>query len=126
IDASPDGPPDGDAGGSPMCDPRDRFEGLVHIVELDGLVSASGFTLSADERTIYLSQKQSTQLNLGLYVATRPTKNAPFGPFTGLDKLNTLTDEWAPSLSDNQLDLYWTSSYGSIGDYTILRSHRAS
>ena len=101
--------------------------------------TASGFALSQDGLTAYVSHKASTQYDI--YVATRSSTSAQFDSIDLLDNVNHATqDDRSPWLSPNGLTLYFwrqgsdiyvatrtstSSSFGTATAVTALNSGQA-
>jgi Tol biopolymer transport system component len=85
-----------------------------------------GASLSPDELTIYFaSNRQSPGSADGdIYVATRASRDEPFGAAVSLPTVNTGSDERHPSISPDGLTLFFHSSRG--GNYDLYASTRAN
>jgi len=117
-----------DAAPSP-CDLDAPFQDLHKVPGINSAAEDFGPTLSADERTIYFvrySPADPTGLSsLDLYVATRPSRDEPFGAAVPLDALNTIYEDSDPSLSPDELSLYFASNRDGAPDiFVARRAHR--
>jgi hypothetical protein len=79
--------------------------------------------ISEDGRTLYFSSNRSG--NPDLYRTTRPDATSAFADAQPIVELNTTTDELAPVLSRDGLELYF-SRYLGLGDTGIFRATRAA
>jgi len=84
--------------------------------------------ISADGLSIYFASNRPGAYGLGdLYVATRPTTNDDWGQPVNLGPtFNTSSYDEAPSISDDGLELYFTSQRLGIGNYRLYVSTRAT
>ena len=82
--------------------------------------------ISADGLSLYFVSIRSGGYGLGdLYVATRPTTNDDWGESVNLGPtFNTSDYEEAPSISTDELSLYFTSQ--RLGDYHLYVSRRTT
>jgi hypothetical protein len=127
VEAVPglDGAPDGR-----RCDPGKDFGEPVRIEGLNSLeTSDQDVRLTADELTLVYARgvPGSEDSKLNLYLATRPSRDAAWStpsmaPFA---RINDLSEQRAPSLSDDGLTLYF-ANYVVGEKYEIAVATRAT
>jgi RHS repeat-associated protein len=108
-------------GADTACDPDAPFGPISQVFAGD--LTADGFTLSADEKTAYVSRKASTDYDI--YVTTRNSTSEPFVALSPVDPVNSPFDDRAPWISDDGLRLYfWTKNTGWPGSGNLMMSSR--
>jgi RHS repeat-associated protein len=108
-------------GADTACDPDAPFGPISQVFAGD--ITADGFTLSADEKTAYVSRKASTDYDI--YVTTRNSTSEPFVALSPVDPVNSPFDDRAPWISDDGLRLYfWTKNTGWPGSGNLMMSSR--
>lgn len=86
----------------------------------------TGGEISRDGLSLWWSSWRPDRTNeFDLFFSTRPSRDAPWGPATSVDELNTLELEAFPTLTDDRLDLVFIS-LGPGLDRDLFSSTRAS
>ncbi|RPJ23414.1 MAG: hypothetical protein EHM35_17300, partial [Planctomycetaceae bacterium] len=86
-------------------------------------------TISVDGLTLYFcSNRSGGQGSVDLYMITRATKKDPWGPPVNLGpKVNSSSFESCPSISSDELELYFQSNRpGGYGGFDVYVSRRAT
>jgi len=117
VEPTPDAVPE-------PCDLAMPFGDPTALTALNGADDDEFASLSPDELTIYYA---SNRLNpgtadLGIFVASRASRDLPFGAPVALDVVNTIDDDRSPSISPDGLELYFHSS--RTGFYELYVSTR--
>ena len=108
-----------------------RADEFAAAVEVPGINSASreeGFSLAPDGLTLFFASNRGADLNveseldMDLWVATRPSTSADFGAAESLVALNSSGEELDPQLSPDGVELLFTSS--RAGNFQLLRAVR--
>jgi hypothetical protein len=106
------------------CDLSKPFGAPVPIAELNTAANELSARLTHDELTIYFQTDPSGDAGVSLAgylgggdiaTATRAKASDPFGPATILAGVNTASDEYDPSVTGDNLTLYFTSNRNSDG-----------
>jgi Tol biopolymer transport system component len=92
------------------------------VTELDTPSIECGGQISEDGLTLYFDSNVGG--NPDLYVARRPSRTSPFGAATPIVELNTGSSEADPSMTPDELEIYFTSDRDTGN--CIYRSKRAS
>ena len=88
--------------------PQEPFAELVQLAAINSPARDDSPCLSEDGLSLYFaSNREGGQGNFDLYVATRRGTTEPFGNVTNLAGINTLADEYGPSISKDGLTLFW-------------------
>ena len=105
--------------------PAGVFGAAVNVKELNTPATETGPVPTADGLVLYFgsSRDDPAATHLDVWMATRPTKDAPFGTPTKLDALNTAEDDWPTWLSPDGCRLYLsTNRSGSYDVYVAQRT----
>jgi hypothetical protein len=110
--------PDAGGGGvdaaAPACDPAKPFKAPVVLASVSSPEDDGSASLSADERTMYLSTRRSSARSQ-IFVATRDDRRSAFSAPVPLDPVN-IGDSFSPSATADDLTLYLISNgLGSVG-----------
>jgi hypothetical protein len=106
------------------CDPTAPFGAAVPIAELATKADDLAARLTPDELTIVFAHGTAAP-NYDLYLATRTNTTDPFGAPTLLASVNSVYSDDSPSLSPDQLALFFDSTRTS-GMVHIYSSQRAT
>ena len=117
-------PSDGSA--SPRCNPDSPFGAPVPISEINTAASEEGADLSADELTMYFSSTRTGTLGgYDIFMATRPTRTAPWGNIVAVTGVNTAGgNERFPMVTGDGLTMY--AMIGVTPNYEIGIAARTS
>jgi len=115
----PDGASAGDASAGCTLGP---WSAPRHLAGVNTSADEGGPALSADKLTLYFESSRAGGLDL--YRATRDSTQADFGSVTALAQLNTSFDDNDPTLSADELTMYFASD--RLGSGRLYRATRAS
>ncbi|HUS32459.1 MAG TPA: hypothetical protein VMZ53_28355 [Kofleriaceae bacterium] len=87
--------------------------------EYNGTIESSGTTI------IFPSGRAGGMGSADLYMATRPSTSEPFATPVNLANVNSVAADMAPTLSNDELTLYFTSNRGG-GPFRLYEATRAS
>lgn len=108
-----------------------RSEEFAAPVEVPGINSAArdeGFSLTPDGLTLFFASNRGadpsleSELDMDLWVATRPSTAADFAAAESLADLNSTGEELDPQLSPDGSELFFTSS--RAGNFQLFRAVR--
>jgi hypothetical protein len=104
--ASSDGAPD--SAPALRCNPSSPFGAPMAISEINTDASEEGAYLSPDELTMYFSSNRSGTLGgYDIFMATRPTRTAPWRDIVPVTGVNTSTgNERRPMVAGDELTMY--------------------
>jgi hypothetical protein len=125
-------PPDTGDGSSDAaeaaCDPRAPFGPPALLTELDTAANESSLRLSADYRVAYFSSDRDGDAGgWDLFTATRTDPIGSFAPATPLSTVNTIYEEYDPSVSGDGTTLYFSSDRpGGLGGLDVYVATRAN
>lgn len=99
----------------------------TNLVELNSIVDDSDPALSADGLSIVFASDRSDSLGArDLYMATRPSRAAPFGPTSHLAHLSSTTGDVEPAFSADGRTLYFASDRpGVLGGRDLWNTTRS-
>ena len=132
VDAMPDSPKPIDAMiDSPVtparCNPNAAFGAPVAVTELNTTGYEEGGSLSPDELTIYFASLRTGGLGGNdIWVATRASRDAPFGAPALLAGVNTTANENWPSVTADGLHLYVSTLAQSWDIHAAQRANTTS
>src|SRR5688500_18747241 len=131
VDAMPDSPKPIDAMiDSPItparCNPNAAFGTPVALTELNTTAYEEGGSLSPDELTIYFASFRGGVGGNDIYVATRASRDAPFGAPALLAGVNTTANENWPSVTADGLQLYLSTLAQSWDIHAAQRANTTS
>ncbi len=108
------------------CNLTDPFISLTSV--FDDTVRASSITFSADKLSAYVGVGYGVGAGAGydIKVATRATPTSPFGSFSAVAGIPTTAWEEDPWLSNDGLQLYYSTTNTSNGDPDIMRVTRST
>lgn len=89
-----------------------RFGEPVNLAEINSVSDDGGAEISADSLTIYFSSNRAGSSDI--YMATRDSPDLTFNPPIALDELNTSHNELGPSISTEELTIYFYRSYAPL------------
>ena len=111
-----------DVGAGAACDLNKPFKTPTLVGGVNTTMDEFSARLSPDQLTVYVHNDSGGH---DLFVATRATKQAPFGNPVPITELNTPNFQGHPSVTADGLTLYFTSSEpGGPGNFDIHSSSR--
>ncbi len=118
-----------DAEAGPACDPTKPFVAPVPIAELNTAADELFARLTHDELTVYFERYPSADSGVGpseLYVASRSSVTSAFGTPTVLSSLNGGGNQFDPTVTGDNLTLYFASTRsGGAGAADLWSATRA-
>lgn len=108
ADSNVDTGSSGDSATGPACDRSKAFGAPAPVKSLNTPADEYQPWLSADRLTVHFTRKDADGRN-HIWTASRPTRDADFGPARKLDELVTSGSEKAASLTGDGLFIYFTA-----------------
>jgi Tol biopolymer transport system component len=109
------------------CDPGKPFGAPVLVSGLSTSADESTARLTADELTVFFARSVAGTGLPDIYVATRSSREAGWGAAAPVNGINTNGPDYAPSVTDDGLTIFFTSdSAGTRGGADIFSASRAN
>jgi hypothetical protein len=109
---------------APACDLTAPFKTPVPLTSLNTPGFEAQPRLLPDERTVFF-ERSVVDAGVDLFMATRVSAAATFGAPTPITELNTASNEYDPSVSPDDLRIYFMSDRpGGLGFYDIWQAER--
>lgn len=111
---------------SSICDPTGTFDKPVPLTGLNTAGNEGVPRLTTDEIELYFSGNLTGAPEANIYRAQRSATSQPFGMPIALTQVNTMANEFDPSLSSGELTLFFGSDRVSGEGRHLYVSTRAS
>jgi Tol biopolymer transport system component len=123
----PGGPGDSDIWRATRARTTDPFDAPVPLENVSTTWSEGGPSLTGDGLTLFFSSNRPGGDGDDVWMATRPSRSAPFGPATHVPELGSPAREYDPIVSRDGLSIYVSSERaGGMGRFDIWLATRAS